>query len=300
MKRQVSALVVLALGMFGAVLVPSASADALNNADIFAILAGSTVANNSGTSNPTIINGDVGVSPGSAVTGFPPGEVVVPWTIYSGGAVPGTAQGSVTSAFTILAADGAAGTLVPGGVLTGTYSPGFYNAPAASLTGTIFLNDGGAANSVFVFYSSSTLTTASGSLVDVSGLSPSDSVFWVVGSSATLGGTSGSSVIEGNILASASITFNPGAQDPCGRALAETGGVTFAGAYPATATGVPNEVSIGCSGNLAGSNGLGGGLSGPVATPEPDTLGLVLAGFCVFGFFALGRYKQAVRPADFC
>jgi hypothetical protein len=307
MTRQVSALVVLALGISGAMLVPPASADALGSADSFAVLAGSTVANNSGTSNPTIIDGDVGVSPGSAVTGFPPGQVTPPWTIYSSGAVPATAQGDVTSAFSTLAAEGAAGTLVPGGILTGTYSPGYYDAPAASLTGTIYLNDGGVADSVFVFYSSSTLTTASGSLVDVSGLSPTDSVYWVVGSSATLGGTTGGSVFEGNILASTSISFNPGAQDLCGRALAGTGGVTFAGASPATATGVPNEVSIGCSSILPGSNGLGGGLSsgvgggtGPVATPEPGTLGLVLAGFCVFCFFALRGHKQTARSMDFC
>jgi type VI secretion system secreted protein VgrG len=157
--------------------------------------------------------------------------------------------------------------------------PGASFAPAASLTGTIFLKDGGKANSTFIFYTGAgaALTTAPNSAIDVSGLSPTDSVFWVVGSSATLGVNS---VFYGNILALDSISFNPAARDLCGRALAETGKVSFAG----QAGVIENQVSIGCTGNLAGSNGLGGGLggSGGGPTPESGTLLLVACGvFCI-------------------
>jgi hypothetical protein len=170
------------------------------------------------------------------------------------------------------------------------------------LTGTLTLTDHGVAGSQFVFVLGA-LTTSTDSTINVSGLSPSDSVFWVIGSSATLGNNT---VFEGNILASASITFDPGATDLCGRALAENGAVTFAGQDPTSLT--ENQVSIGCSGILAGSNGLGGGTaagtgtggSGGTSAPEPSTLELVLAGFCILCFFALRRHKETARPMDCC
>jgi type VI secretion system secreted protein VgrG len=303
MKRQFSALLILVVCTFAIMLASTASADTLNTADSFAVLAGSTVTN----TGPSLITGDLGVYPGTAITGFPPGTVTG-GTIYSGGAVPMTAQGDVTSAFNTLAKLGAAGTAVPGGVLngfnggcgTGCYSPGNYFAPSTSLTGTITLSDGGVAGSVFIFYTGagSALTTASNSVVNVSGLNPGDGVYWVVGSSATIGtGTS----FEGNILALASITMTTGATDNCGRLLAQTAAVTLD----------TNTVSTGCVDTFISSTGApisgGGGLNGtttgggpgPVATPEPGTLGLVLGGFCSLCFFARGR-NQTARPTDFC
>jgi len=268
-------LVVLILPLFAS----SVYADPtiLGTAAPFAVLAGSAVSN----TDATLITGNVGVwSSGgaNAITGFPPG-IVTGGTIFAGGSVAMQAQSDLTNAFTTEAGLGAAGTLVPSGVLNGTYMPGAYNAPAASLTGTIFLNDGGVAGSQFIFFTSSSLTTAPNSVINVSGLSPTDGVFWVVGSSATLGVNS---VFYGNILASASISFDPAARDLCGRALAKNGAVSFAG----QAAGVENQVSIGCSGNLAGSNGLAGGRS-IASTPEPGTL--LLLGFGTFGLLALFR-----------
>jgi hypothetical protein len=154
------------------------------------------------------------------------------------------------------------------------------------LAGTLTLSDGGIPGSVFVFELSS-LTTSPNSSIDVSGLHPGDSLFWVDSSSATLGDNT---VFFGNILASASITFDPGATDLCGRALAENGAVSFAG-QDATSK-IENQVSIVC----AGTSGFGGGgfngSSAATATPEPATLLLLGSGFA--GFLAgKARMKRA-------
>jgi len=264
----------------------SIKADTLKTADIFAVLAGSTVTN---AAYPTIINGNLGVSPGSAVTGFPPGHVTG-GTIHKGDAVAGLAQSDLTNAFTIEQGLPSSGGIT-GGDLTGlTLGPGVYTVPAAAsnLAGTLFLSDGGVAGSIFVFQMSSTLITSPDSKIDVSGLSPSDSLFWVVGSTATLGDNT---AFEGNILALTSIGFDPGATDLCGRALAENGEVSFAGQNPSSL--IQNQVSIGCVGTPgAGGGGFNGG--GPVATPEPGTLSL-LALFSGIAFLRSKRRRVGNR-----
>ena len=303
-----TALAVLSVGMFGAMLAPLASADSLNSADNFAVLAGTTVTN----VDATIITGNMGVSPASACTGFVAGTGctlgagIVNGTVDLGNAIALQAQKDLTTAYTtesLLPSTGA----ITGGNLTGlTLGPGVYTVGAATsnLTGTLTLTDHGVAGSIFVFQMSSTLITSPGSMINVAGLSPSDQVFWVVGSTATLGDNT---AFDGNILALTSIFFDPGATDLCGRALARNGEVTFAG-QDATSK-IENQVdSTDCTGNLAGSNGLNGitaagtgGGGGGTSVPEPGTWELLLAGaLSILCFSGLRRRKQNSRSLDFC
>ncbi len=105
--------------------------------DDFAVLAGTTVTN----TGPSVISGSVGVSPGTAIVGFPPGIVLPPGTIYAGGAVPAQAQTELTAAYNALQA-------LPSQVnLTGqnlggmTLTPAVYTfATSAQLTGVLTLN----------------------------------------------------------------------------------------------------------------------------------------------------------------
>ena len=189
--------------------------------DDFGVLAGTTVTN----TGPSVISGSVGVSPGSAVVGFPPGIVLPPGTIHAGDAVSAQAQAELTAAYNTLQA-------LPSQVnLTGqnlgglTLTPAIYTfATSAQLTGVLTLNGLGNPAAQFVFQIGSTLTTASNSAVLLINGANGNNVYWAVGSSATLGTNS---VFAGNILALTSITLNTGASITCGRALARNGAVTL-------------------------------------------------------------------------
>ncbi len=94
----------------------------LGSAESFGVLAGSTVTN----TGPTIINGDLGVSPGLAVTGFPPGVVVPPGAIHTGDAVAAQAQSDVTIAYNALAGQGCDFNLTGQDLGGLTLTPGVY------------------------------------------------------------------------------------------------------------------------------------------------------------------------------
>jgi hypothetical protein len=247
----------------------------LGTAETFAILAGSDVTN----TGPSIAGGDLGVSPGSAITGFPPGTVS--GTIHDADAVAGQAQGDLTTAYNFAAGE-SCGTNLTGQDLGGlTLTPGVYCfASSAQLTGTLTLNSQGNPNAVFVFQIGSSLTTASASAVVVANGGEGDNVFWQVGSSATLGTTT---AFAGNILALTSIALTTGADIGCGRALARNGGVTME----------TNDVSIdsaGCEATSGGGSGGGGGSS----VPEPSTASLLFL-IGAPGLLWLRKFKSA-RP----
>jgi hypothetical protein len=218
----------------------------LGTAQSFAVLGGSTVTN----TGSSVINGNVGVSPGSAVTGFPPG-IVTGGTIHTADGVAGQAQSDLTTAYNA-AAGTACGVNLTGQDLgsVGTLTPGVYCfTSSAQLTGTLTLNFQGNPAAVFLFKIVSGLTTASGSsvsLLNTGGTTCPTNLNWQVGSSAVLGtGTN----FAGNILALTDITLNTGTQ-LAGRALARNGQVSLA----------TNNVSIAaCAG--------GGGTSVPALSP---------------------------------
>lgn len=241
----------------------------------FGVLAGSSVSNTGGTT----VNANVGVSPLTAITGFPPG-MVTNGTLYSAGAVAAQAQADLTSAFTT-----AMGLACPGGNnLTGedlgglTLTPGVYCfSNSAQLTGTLTLNAVGNQNAEFIFQVGSTVTTASGAAVVLINNAQAGNVFWEVGSSATVG--TGASFV-GNVMAQASVTLTTGAA-LSGRALARTGAVTLD----------TNTILVT---PLAGS-GPGGG--GPSSTPAPSSLILVTLG-AIGAAIYLGRQRRVTSSAD--
>jgi hypothetical protein len=190
----------------------------LGSASSFAVLGGSTVT----STGLSVLTGDLGVSPGTAITGFGPGVVI--GTIHAGDAVAAQAQSDLTTAYNALAGL-ACETNLTGQDLGGkTLAPGVYCfSSSAQLTGTLVLDARGDANAVFIFQIASTLTTATNSSVVMINGGRVCNVFWQVGSSATLGtGT----VFAGSILAYASITLTTGVS-LSGRALARTGAVTM-------------------------------------------------------------------------
>ncbi len=190
----------------------------LGTATSFAVLAGTTITN----TGSTTITGDIGVSPGSAITGFPPG--VITGTSHAADAVALQAQTDLIAAYNDAAARTPA-TTVPGGLLGGlTLVPGVYNsASSLDLTGTLTLDAQGDPNAVFIFQMGSALTTASNSSVVLINGTQTCSVFWQVGSSATLGT---GSTFQGTIIALTSITANTGVVVN-GRLLARNGAVTL-------------------------------------------------------------------------
>ncbi len=198
-----------------------ASAVNLGTAGPFVVLGGSTVTN----TGPSVLNGDLGLSPGTSLTGFGL-PAVVNGATHANDAVAAQAQADLTNAY-----DVAAGQPVPPGHnLTGTnlgnrtLTAGAYGfSTSAQLTGQLTLNAQGDPNAQFVFVIGSTLTTASASSVILTnGASPCN-VYWKVGSSATLGSTT---AFEGNLMALQSISLNNGAT-VVGRLLARNGQVSL-------------------------------------------------------------------------
>jgi len=240
----------------------------------FGVLAGSTVTN----SGPTVVAGNLGVSPGTAITGFtgiaPGGPGIVTGTIDSANAVAGQAESELTAAYN--AAAGAAVTATKAGDLGGqTLPPGVYKSTSTlGITGTLTLDAQGNANAQFIFQIASALTTATGSNVVLINGANAANVFWQIGSSATLGT---SSTFAGDILAFSSISLGTGAVLN-GRALARNGAVTLL-SNPITTPSGPG------GGGGGGTGGGGGGGGTPTPTPAPSTLILVITALACVGIY---------------
>lgn len=199
---------------------PAAAQISLGTAQSFGALGGSTVTN----TGATTVNGNVGVSPGSAVTGFPPG-VLVGGALHLNDGVAQQAQLDLTTAYNNIATTPCTVDLTGQNLGGLTLTPGVYCFDtSAQLTGTLTLDGLGNPDALFLFKIGSTLTTASASAVSLINAGDGcDNAYWQVGTSATLGtGTS----FAGDILALSSITLTTGASST-GRALARNGAVTL-------------------------------------------------------------------------
>ncbi len=173
----------MAMAIFASGALAAESPVGLGTADSFAVLAGSTVTN----TGPSLITGNLGVSPGTAVTGFPPGLVL--GATHQADAVAGQAQSDLTIAYNDAALRTSPAALVSPGDLGGlTLTPGLYNASSSiGLTGTLTLDAQGDPSAVFIFQVGTTLTTASASRVNLINGAQACNVFWQIGTSAVLG-----------------------------------------------------------------------------------------------------------------
>jgi hypothetical protein len=242
--------------MAGVLPTSAAVAPSLGAARSFAALAGSTLTN---TGSTTTIDGNVGVSPGSAITGITESQVT--GGIYVGGdAEADQAHSDAALAYAFLAGMASDANLTSTDLGGLTLEPGVYTFnSSAALTGALFLDAGGDSGAVFVFQVGTSFTASSGSSVTVinggANYDPAN-IFWQVGSSATIGTTS---QILGHIIADQSVTLETGAS-LTGNALALNGAVTL-------------------DSNSVNSPGFGAEPEEPVDTIEPPiNLMAVLAG----------------------
>ncbi|MER0445350.1 ice-binding family protein [Streptomyces sp. Edi4] len=244
----------------------------LGTAASFGVLAGATVTN----TGPTVVDGlSVGVSPGTAITGFQtsdggPGTVTPPGVLHSADAVAGQAKTDLNAAYNQAAGQtlrDATYNDAPHEFGGQTLTPGLYRAnSSAGITGTLTLDAQGNSSAVWVFQIGSTLTTASASTVSfINGASPCN-VYWQVGSSATLGADS---TFVGTILADTSITATTGAAVN-GRLLADAG-LRGDGAVTLDS----NRISQGSCATGSTGGSTGGSTSGSTAG---STAGLITGG----------------------
>jgi Ice-binding-like len=244
----------------------------LATAGSYSVLGGQTVTN----TGPSVLGQSLGLSPGTSITGFPPGTVL--GTTDATNAAAAQAQSDLTAGY-----NNAAGRPVDATTTADlanlTLQGGVYAGPshgALSLSGPLTLDGAGDPSTVFIFQTNSSLITASGSTVALINGAQECNVFWQVGSSATLGT---GSTFTGNILALTSITVD-NSVTVHGRALARNGAVTLdndtftspsCATTPVTttttdtsATTVPPGAGTGSGGGSGAGSGSGAGTgSGP-------------------------------------
>ncbi len=251
----------------------------------FAILGAAAVTN----AGASAVVGDIGVSPGLSITGL--NTVVLAGDTHVGDVTAFAAQAAAGRAYDQLSAlafdADLSGTDL--GAL-GSLSPGVYRfVTAAELTGALILDFAGHQAEAFVFQIGTALTTIAASRISVVNGSADSAIYWLVGSSATLGA---GSTFAGNIIADQSITLADGANILCGRGLARHGALTLISNL------VSNDCAVGDLGSGLGdfgSHGFDGfGNGGPSSAPEPGVWAMLIAGFGAVGALAR-RSRQAAH-----
>jgi hypothetical protein len=195
---------------------------ALSGASTLAILAGSSISN-TGT---THVTGDMALSPGTSIGGFPPGILI--GTQHINDNIATQAKLDLTAAYNDAAGRTCTDIVTLSGNIGGlTLSPGLYKSTSslAISSGDLTFDAKGNANAVFIIQIASSLTTTSGRKVFLAGGASASNIFWQVGTSATFGTTS---VFQGTVMAMQSITFDTGATIN-GRGLARNGAVVMQG-----------------------------------------------------------------------
>jgi hypothetical protein len=267
----------------------------LASASTYAVLAGSTVT----STGATALTGDLGLSPGSAVTGFPPGTVTGLQNVDNLAAKG--AEANLTTAYANATPASRANcpvTLTNGENLAGlTLAPGLYwSAKTLNIEGgALTLSGGGNPNAVFVFQLGSAFTTTSGAKVILTNGAQAGNVFWQVGSSATIGTTS---TVQGTILAADSISLLTGATLD-GRALAKTGEVSLEGAtvvVPTVTTSTTYTVTFTASGLPSRTNWVAT-VAGAWASSQTNTIEFQVANG-TYGFTAGTSAAYAANPSS--
>jgi len=216
----------LALALATLVPFQFASADPilLGTASSFAILGGTAV---TFAAPINTVSGNVGVSPGTSITGAP-ANLSLTGTIHNNDGVAAQAQADATLAYGAAAAAATTTTFSGtdnqlGGqtLVAGVYK--FGHGDTANLIGTLTLDAQGVAGALFVFQATSDFITASGSNINLINGADACNIIWQVSSSATLGS---GSFFDGTILALTSITLNAGVTVE-GRLLAQNGLVSL-------------------------------------------------------------------------
>ncbi|GAA3201972.1 hypothetical protein GCM10010486_85010 [Nonomuraea roseoviolacea subsp. carminata] len=201
----------------------------------FAVLAGGAVAN---TDNTTV-TGDLGTSPGTVVSGFPPGQVI--GTIHAGDATAASAKTDAVAAYNNAAGRGVTDN-VPAQLGGTTKGPGVFvpqSGTTFQINGTLTLDAQTDPNAIFIFRAA-TLTTATVSNINLVNGARTDNVFFQITGTATLGMNS---TFRGNVLANNAATVSSGAA-VTGRVFALTNNVTLQGTTsgPRTRVSLPEEL----------------------------------------------------------
>lgn len=283
----------------GASLALAAEQPIMGTAANYAVM-GATAISNTG---PTVVNGNLAISPGgsSSVTGFPPGVVTGQMDMANAAAV--LAQTDLVGAYNAAAAETTTVNLTGTDLGGLTLTPGTYTFDSsAQLTGTLILDGQGSTNATFIFQIGSTLTTASASSVELINGAGACAVFWQVASSATLGTTTD---FQGTIMAMTSITMNTGATIGLGglgrggRALAMNGALTLdtniitpppAGcvfAAAATPTPTPTPTPAATTSLAPGASSLGTPSLSNTATADATGMPITAAVLLVLGGAAI-------------